>query len=243
MRKFDLVIPAYNEADNLQLLIDRVLEAATSAGYSSEEFHLVLVENGSTDNSAQVLNELLKQEKYKNWLKPVRVAQNQGYGYGIWQGLSATSAKYVGWTHADMQCDPLDTFKALDIIEKSGNPKLLIKGVRSGRNWKDCFVTKVFETLSRFILGLEANEVNAQPKVFKRDLLDEVKNPPMTFAFDLYILYVAQKNGFQIQNIDVLFPPRLHGASKWAASFLGRYKTILGMILYMWHLRRSEGRL
>ena len=70
-----------------------------------------------------------------------------------------------------------------------------------------------------------------------------VKNPPKTFAFDLYVLYHATRQKFRIDAISVLFPPRIHGTSKWAATFFGRYKTILGMIAYMRVLSKTEGRI
>ena len=45
------------------------------------------------------------------------VEVNQGYGYGLWQGLQASTAEYVGWSHADLQCDPNDAFRALQMIK------------------------------------------------------------------------------------------------------------------------------
>jgi hypothetical protein len=68
-----------------------------------------------------------------------------------------------------------------------------------------------------------------------------VTTPPKTFAFDLYVLYHAQKAGLAIETIPVVFPPRVHGLSNWSSHFLSRYKTILGMIKYMWDLRKAEG--
>ena len=79
--------------------------------------------------------------------------------------------------------------------------------------------------------------------MFARGLLAKISNPPKTFAFDLYVLYQAEKAGFVTKTIPVEFPPRIHGTSKWAFSFMSRYKTILGMIRYMWQLSLREGRL
>lgn len=244
MKKFELVIPAYNESKNLKKLIESVLESAKSVQLTSESFNLILVENGSTDNSSEVLNEILN-ENLKPWVRVVWVVKNQGYGFGLMSGLKEVNSEYVGWTHADLQCDPLNAFKALKVIEsleESQRSKVLVKGVRFGRNWKDVFVSRVFETLALLVLGLKVNEMNAQPKVFSSKLLSSFKNPPKTFAFDLYGLYQAQKNGYKILTIDVLFPPRVFGVSNWAGNFFSRYKTILGIIKYMFKLLLSEGR-
>jgi glycosyltransferase involved in cell wall biosynthesis len=241
MFEFELVLPAYNEAESLQSLVTRVVKAAEEAGFDAARFQLVVVNNGSTDNSSDVLRELQASDLGR-WFRVETVARNQGYGFGLWSGLRRTTAPFVGWSHADMQCAPKDAFKALEVV-RDAHKQVLVKGTRSGRNWKDKFVSRVFETFARVLLGMNIYEINAQPKVFPRALLDKMVEPPKTFAFDLYALYNAQKAGFEVETIPVLFPPRIHGASKWAASFFGRYKTILGMIHYMWELNRSEGRL
>ncbi len=241
MLEFELVLPCYNEGDSIEALLKRACAAAESAGYDSTRFQLVLVDNGSRDHSQSVFQKL-KTSELGSWFRSVHVEVNQGYGFGLSTGLKTATAKYVAWSHADQQCDPKDAFKALDVL-KSSDPKTLVKGVRFGRNWKDVCVSRVFEFFARLFLGLKVYEVNAQPKVFPKELLKEIKNPPKTFAFDLYVLYVAARAGYQTKTIDVLFPPRVHGVSRWASTFIGRYKTIWGMLKYMRTLSQTEGRL
>lgn len=241
MVEFQLVLPCYNEGKSLPFLVERAATAAKEAGYDSTQFQLVLVENGSLDNSKEVLTELEK-SPWAPWFTKVVVTKNQGYGYGVLQGLKSTTAPVIGWSHADQQCDPKDAFIALNKLKENPKEKVLVKGVRSGRNWKDRWVTHVFETLAWFILGVKIKELNAQPKVFSRELLKSMGEAPVNFAFDLYVLYCALKAGYQIKTIPVLFPPRVHGVSNWASTFLGRYKTILGMVKYMFQLSRTQGR-
>ncbi|MBI2603163.1 MAG: glycosyltransferase family 2 protein [Deltaproteobacteria bacterium] len=240
--KFELVIPAYNESKSLGSLFERCVNAARTHGFTSSQFQLVVVQNGSMDDSPATL-EKLKSGPLGEWFRVVNIVTNQGYGNGIWTGLQSTSADYVGWTHADMQCDPTDAMKAYQMCTAATGQNLVVKGVRTKRNWKDWCVSRVFEFFIKFFLGFRVFEVNAQPKVFRRELLTSLKNPPKTFAFDLYVLYHSVKAKYQIQSFEVAFPPRIHGVSKWAATFFGRYKTILGMIRYMQVLARTEGRL
>jgi glycosyltransferase involved in cell wall biosynthesis len=240
--RFELVLPCYNEAKSLPALVQRASSSAEAFGFKPGEFTLVLVNNGSTDQSAEVFSQL-KSSAFSQWFREVSVPVNQGYGHGIWTGLQSTTAPIVGWSHADQQCDPENAFSAYQILKESSAPRCLVKGVRFGRNWKDQFVSRVFEFFARVILGLKIQELNAQPKVFHRELLALMKEPPKTFAFDLYALYHAQKANYEIKTLDVPFPPRVHGASKWAAHFLTRYKTIAGMIVFMTSLMRKEGRL
>jgi glycosyltransferase involved in cell wall biosynthesis len=239
--ELQLVLPCYNEARNLEALVRRAAAAARSQGYLPGRFELVLVENGSHDDSAQVMERLKADPELGPWFRVVRVAQNRGYGFGIWSGLQTVTAPWVAWSHADQQCDPGDAFRGLRELQAAGGDRVLVKGRRRGRDWKEWVVSRVFETIASALLGRRLSEVNAQPKVFPRALLAELRRPPETFAFDLYVLYRARRAGYRIREIPVSFPPRVHGVSNWASSLASRARTIRGMLAYIWWLRGQKG--
>ena len=58
-----------------------------------------------------------------SFAKVLKIEVNQGYGYSIISGLGAAKDEYIGHMHADMQIDPADTIKALEIIERQTNPE------------------------------------------------------------------------------------------------------------------------
>ncbi len=240
--EFELVVPAWNEAASLPALVERVVEAARSAGFKPGGFRLVLVDNGSTDDTVATIARLCA-PPLGSWLLPVRVDVNRGYGNGLWVGLRRTTAEVVGWTHADLQCDPGDAFRAFAALRAAGTQQALIKGRRVGRAWRDVAVSRTFESVAAVVLGLRAGEVNAQPKVFARSLLAKFRTPPTGFAFDAYALYVAERAGLRIESIDVRFPPRPHGVSKWAATLPGRARTMAAVVRELRLVARTEGRL
>lgn len=129
--KLSIVVPCYNEEENIPLILERFQEVI-----EREDIEVILVNNGSTDNSAQVLEQLLP--KY-SFAKTTLVAVNQGYGYGILQGLAMCRGEYIGWTHADMQTDPADIIKALHVIEQEKG-LVFVKGRRKGRPLFDVFL-------------------------------------------------------------------------------------------------------
>ena len=106
MKRLSLVIPCFNESQNLPLLLNRCSEVIYD-----DQIEIIIVDNGSTDDTDKVLNSLSPQFPF---MKRVKVEKNEGYGHGIISGLKKASGEIVGWTHADMQTDPADALKGLE---------------------------------------------------------------------------------------------------------------------------------
>lgn len=241
MLQFELVLPCYNESQSLKNLVERVQKEAIQAGMTPEEFQLVLVNNGSQDQTETILTEL-QQGPLKSWFRVVSITTNQGYGHGVWTGLKACMAPVVGWSHADGQADLGDAFRAFRTLKSLPGNKRFVKSLRFGRSLKQRWVTLIFELLAKLVLRLPFSEINAQPKVFDRTLLTQLSDFPADFSFDLYVLFKAFNAGFLFDSISVQVHPRSHGVSNWANHFLSRYRTMFSVARYMINLRAREGR-
>lgn len=228
--KLSIVVPCYNEEENIPLILERFREVI-----EREDIEVILVNNGSTDNSAQVLEELLP--KY-NFAKTVLVEVNQGYGYGICQGLQRCEGEYIGWTHADMQTDPADIIKALDIIERERG-LVFVKGNRKGRPLFDVFFTAGMSLFETCYLHKKLYDINAQPNIFPKIFFDGWEEPPHDFSLDLYALYMARKKGLKVVRFPVLFPERIHGESKWNTGLKAKWKFIKRTIDFSVKLKKS----
>jgi len=230
--KLSVVIPCYNEEKNIPLILERFKSVCTRP-----DVELLLLDNGSTDNSAQVIAELLPHYPFA---KTTRVPVNKGYGYGIVQGLRALTSDYIGWTHADMQTDPHDIIKALDILEFNSDPlNMYVKGQRRGRPLVDNVFTCGMSIFESAYLGGALWDINAQPNIFHRSFLEQWTNPPDDFSLDLYALYLAQKRNLRIHRFDVEFTERLHGTSKWNTSLGAKWKFIKRTLEFSVKLKRA----
>ena len=96
-----LVIPCYNESESLPTLIEQCQTIISE----NENIEVILVDNGSSDSTPEILRPL---EKHNTSLRSTRVEQNIGYGNGILAGLKVAQGEILGWTHADLQTDPTD---------------------------------------------------------------------------------------------------------------------------------------
>lgn len=238
MLTFELVVPCYNEASALPELFARAVNVARFYGLGPESFQLVLVDNGSTDATADVVAEIASSPDGA-YLKSVYLEQNAGYGGGLWAGLQATEAPLVAWTHADGQCDPEDAFRGWELARRFGGP-VFVKGKRSGRSLRDWTFSRAFEAASSLILRRLFTEINAQPKVFHRSLLEKLGTPPTDFTFDLYVTLKASEARWPFRTIDVYPAPRAEGESKWASTVSSQLRTSLGFLKFLWNYQQQS---
>ena len=228
--RFSLVIPCYNEAANLPLLLGRCQKLASQPGVE-----VVLVDNGSTDGSPAVLRALLP--AYPG-CRSVRVEQNQGYGFGILTGLRAASGDILGWTHADMQTDPQDALRGLDLVEKYGSNSF-VKGRRYGRPLGDVAFTVGMSFFETVLLGKPMWDINAQPTMFSRTFFETWQDPPHDFSLDLYAYYQARCQRVEIHRFPVRFAERAHGVSHWNVNWAAKRKFIRRTVDFSLKLRKD----
>lgn len=220
--QFSLVIPCFNESGNLTALVDRcrVLLARRP------NVEVVLVENGSTDDSQAVLYELLKSESIDR-LRSVKVDVNQGYGHGILFGLQKCNGAVMGWTHADLQVDPVDFSSAIPFFSSlDAESNVFVKGERYGRSFLDRLFTRGMTIIEWLILGVKMTEINAQPTVFSRSFYETWQSPPNDFSLDLYVYRQALYEKLKIIRFPVYFGRRLIGE--------GHNDAFLSKLRYSW---------
>ena len=228
--KFSLVIPCYNEAANLPLLLERCRRVAGEPGVE-----VILVDNGSTDDSPGVLAELLP--RYPG-CRSVRVIQNQGYGFGILAGLAAAEGDILGWTHADMQTDPHDALRGLALFEQHGGP-IFVKGRRHGRPLADVLFTVGMSAFETLLLRTPLWDINAQPTMFTRQFYALWRDAPHDFSLDLYAYFRARKAGLAVHRFPVRFGARAHGVSHWNVNWAAKRKFIRRTVDFSLQLKSS----
>lgn len=228
-----IVIPCYNEKENLEILLNRLNEVI-----DKDCMELIIVDNGSSDGTWGYLEMIRDRYKY---LKLVKIKENIGYGNGIIQGINHASGGVLAWTHADLQSDPEDVVRAYNLYEKISKtePKVLVKGYRKKRNLLKKFFSLGMQFLSSVALGTYFSEINAQPKLFPRALLNNLKDAPNDFSFELYVLYVAKKEGYKIVSLPVDIKKRLYGKAKGGegSDFKTRLRLMQRTFKYIFELR------
>ncbi|MBT3407234.1 glycosyltransferase family 2 protein [Candidatus Woesearchaeota archaeon] len=228
-----VIVPCYNEGKNISLIVRRFNEIKPKG----LDVELILVDNGSNDDTHEQISLFVRKYTY---IKLVTVKKNIGYGFGILTGLKNAKGEYLCWTHADMQTDLNDTIKAYNLIVNQKNSrKIFVRGNRKGRPLFSQFFTWGMSIFESLLLGQFLWEINAQPKLFHSSYMNKIKNPPNDWSLDLYFYYLAKKNNFEINSIDVIFPERIHGKSHWDEGIKSKIKFIKRTIDFSLKLKKT----
>lgn len=228
--KLSLIIPCYNEEKSLPSLLERC-----NLSHKFFDIEIVVVDNGSNDNTHEILLNLKKE--YPKYVY-VRVLKNKGYGHGILSGLKAASGDILSWTHADLQTDPKDVLNGIDIFLNNNNNNIFVKGRRVKRPISDNIFTigmSIFETI---LLRKYMFDINAQPTMFSRSFYEKWDNPPEDFSLDLYAYYLACYNNINIFRFPVTFGKRKYGLSHWNIDIKSKIKFIKRTIDFSLELKK-----
>jgi len=231
--KLSIILPCYNESENIPVILEKF-----SAVMNRPDVEILFVNNGSSDASKDIFSQTIP--KYF-FAKVIDIKVNQGYGFGITSGLREAKGEYIGYMHADMQTDPADPLKALEIIEKQPNPEnCFVKGDRKGRSFVDQFFTIGMSLFETIYLNTRLWDINAQPNIFHRSFFESIKdNCPKDFSLDLYFLYMAKKKKLNIIRFDVMFPDRIFGSSNWNTGIVSKWKFIKRTVQFSTKLKRG----
>lgn len=227
-----LIIPCFNEERNIPFLLSKCNDA-----FYQKEIEVVLVDNGSSDDTQTILTKLLP--KYP-FIKMVRIENNLGYGHGILTGLKASSGDYLAWTHADLQTDPADLLEGIKMFSGNSDPeKLFVKGKRFGRPLPDNIFTIGMSLFESLLLKTIMWDINAQPTIFHKSFFNSWKNPPNDFSLDLFAYFMAKKCDLNIKRFNVRFDRRLYGKSHWNKGFKEKLKFIKRTLSYSFQLKKK----
>ncbi len=233
--KLSLIVPCYNEKPNLRLLIEHFRKAIGAQA----DVELILVDNGSTDGSAEVFREELSRPE-NQFARVVTVPVNRGYGFGIISGLRAARGEFLGWTHADLQTDPKDLIIGFDKLFAEAEPaRCFLRGRRIHRGLFDSAFTAGMSVVASAALGTWLHDINAQPKLMHRTFFESLTAAPDDFSLDLYVLYAAKKAGLKVLELPVTFAKRNAGDAKGGGSLRGKFKLIRRTFRYIFSLRRG----
>ncbi len=214
-----VVIPAYNEEENIPILYQKLKKVLDSLG---REYEVIFVDDGSTDRTWEVLKTLASQDKR---LKLIRFRRNYGQTAALYAGFQHANGDVIITMDADLQNDPEDIPLLLEKLEEGYD---IVSGWRKDR--KDPFLSRrlpsiVANWLISKITGVELHDYGCTLKAYRADI---IKRLELYGDMHRFLPALTKRMGARVTEIVVRHHPRLYGKSKYG---IGRTVRVLLDIL------------
>jgi glycosyltransferase involved in cell wall biosynthesis len=221
--------PAYNDAPSLPALIGktfRVLETCT------DDFEVVVVNDGSQDGTAQVLEMLVVLHGPR--LRVVTHPVNRGYGGALQTGFHSATRDLVFYTDGDGQYDVGE----LPLLLRAMGPGVgLANGYKLCRHdpWHRIVIGRVYNQFARFLFGIRIRDIDCDFRLIRRDLLQGIHLQSTSGTICVELVRKVELSGCGVAEIGVSHLPRLHGRSqffRWRSLF----STLRQLLILHWTL-------
>ena len=220
-----LVIPFYNEEKNIVTVVQMISSSLKDAAI---DYRLVLVNNGSKDHSGQILEHLKKENLDR--ITVVNIARNQGYGWGIINGLAKAKESYIGYMGGDGQIKAEDVVKVINKLQTGKFDLTKINRVVRDDGILRRFLSFVFNHLFSVLFRITSTDINGSPKIIKGELLDVIRPVSRDWFIDAEIMIKAKYLNLRIEEVPVEFLRREKGSSHIRFSTIGEF--LLNMVRY-----------
>ena len=226
-----IVVPIYNEVDNLPDLVERI--AAAMAGQALS-FELLAVDDGSSDGSRARLRELAAG---RPWLRPVLLARNYGQSSALQAGFDRVRGRYVVTLDADLQNEPGDIPLLLERLEN--DPEVdMVSGWRKDRQDAELsrkLPSRIANRLISRATGVHLHDYGCALKAYRRPIIDRIR---LYGELHRFIPSLAKEAGARITEVPVRHHARTRGVSKYGID--RTFRVILDLILIVFFMRYRQ---
>ncbi len=218
-----VLVPARNEAENLPLFLEQA--AAMEAASAGVRYEFVIIDDGSTDGSWDLLQLLLADYPF---LKVVRHRTGRGIADSLRTGYLQSAGKVLVFYPADLQYKPEDIPRLVEPI--LADQFDMVAGYKEGK-YEKAFVSNVYNSLSRSLFNVPVRDLNSV-KAYRREIMDTLPPRP---DWHRYMVVMAAAQGYSVTEVPVPLYQRHAGKSKFG---IGRIPIgVLDMLAVWFELR------
>ena len=222
---FAVLIPAYNEVENIPALFAELRRTFDAHGLSGE---VLLVDDGSTDGTYEAA--LAEAERFPR-TRVLRHRRNRGKTEAMVTGAMVAESQYLVLFDADLQhaTDDIPRF-----LQKAAEGWDIVTGRKVG-NYEKAAVSGVYNRLSKSLFAVPVRDLNSM-KLFRTEILREI---PLRHDWHRFFVVLAHARGYSVSEIDIELFPRRAGVAKYSGR--GRVLVGVGDLLVVWfYLKFSE---
>ncbi len=225
--EISVVVPAYNEEENLVPLTSAITETLAALGVSYE---LLYVDDGSRDSTRQVLRDLAAKQPEVCF---IRFRRNAGQSAALDAGFRRARGRVVVTLDADLQNDPADIPGLLERLKDYD----VVCGIRQGRQdtWLRRMSSMLANSIRRQVLGDDIVDIGCSLRVYRRDCLASIK---LYDGMHRFLPVLLSIEGFRIGQTPVRHHPRQYGRSKYNLRNRA-WRALTDLLAVRWMKRRQ----
>jgi glycosyltransferase involved in cell wall biosynthesis len=197
-----VLIPAYNEAENIEELVERTARAFDEMDASGE---LIFVDDGSVDGTGDVVESM--QARYP-WVRLIRHRRNRGLTAALQNGFHASRGDYILFLPADLESYPDEDIPAL--YNKLLEGYDVVSGWRQGRADGKEAASAIYNMVSSRLFDVQVHDAN-WIKGFRREVIESL--PPLRSDWHRFLLHIAADQGWRVGEVPTNWYPRKAGRS------------------------------
>ncbi len=237
MTKDVVIIPTYNEKENITAIINAVFS-------QQHDFHILIIDDGSPDGTANIVKDLMT--KYTEELHLIERQGKQGLGTAYLTGFKWAlehGYDYVFEMDADFSHDPADLERLLDACTDDGADLAIGSRYVSGVNVVNWPMGRVLmsyfaSVYVRFVTGMKIMDTTAGFKCYSRKVLETIdldKVHLKGYGFQIEMKFTTWKYGFKIKEVPIIFTDRKQGTSKMSGGIFNEAVWgVIGMKIRSW---------
>ncbi len=208
-RSLSVFFPAYNDAPSLPGLLERTFATLRE---HVEEYEVIVVNDGSQDQTAQVLAEL--ERKYAPYLRVVTHEENRGYGGALRSGFAAARKEFVFYTDGDSQYDvselPL-------LLERMGPKTGLVNGYKLERHdpAHRIWIGNVYNLCAHLLFRIRIRDIDCDYRLIRRSLLERIQLTSTSGTICVELVRKLERSGWDVDEVGVHHFERKYGRSQF----------------------------
>jgi dolichol-phosphate mannosyltransferase len=203
-----VIVPVLDEAESLPQLHRELATAAEAVG---RELEMIIVDDGSTDNSWQVIEQLAADDSR---VLGIRFRRNFGKAAALSAGFNAATGDRIVTLDGDLQDDPAEISRLLAKLDEGFD---VVSGWKQVRHdpWHKVWPSRIFNWLVSRMTGVKLHDHNCGLKCFRREVIHEIR---LYGELHRFVPVLAAARGFRVSEIVVQHRPRKYGKSKYGLS-------------------------
>lgn len=205
MTHLTVVVPVFNEWESLEELHRQLHATAAAHDY---RLRIVMVDDGSTDNTWQVISQLAADDPA---VLGIRFRRNFGKAAALTAGFDVAEDPYVVTMDGDLQDDPAELPLLLAKLQQGAD---VVSGWKVDRQdpWHKTMPSKVFNRLVGWLTEVRLHDHNCGFKIYRREVFNEVR---IYGELHRFVPVLAAARGFKVAEVPVNHRARQHGKSKY----------------------------